>query len=53
LGPGRPLILLAWWTVVAVWYLLWLALMPFAFLVIAPWRLLRRSSRLAKQTEER
>jgi Flp pilus assembly protein TadB len=48
-----PLILLAWWTVVAAWYVLWLALMPFAFIVIVPWRLLRRSSRLAKQLEER
>ena len=45
---GAPPILLLWWTGVLLWYVLWIALLPIAFVVIVPWRIMRRGSRRAK-----
>lgn len=49
--PG-PLLLLLWWTLVTCWYAIWVMLFPIAFLVMVPWRLFRRSQRLAKSVQD-
>jgi hypothetical protein len=48
LWPLGIVILLLWWLLIAFYYVLWLVLCPIVFIVMIPWRLLRRSHRQEK-----